>query len=67
MSEQKQQPDKSEWYLTPEEASRVARGHREMMNLPPTTPIAPRTAIASGPEEKQVKQSGTGDSSPPMP
>jgi hypothetical protein len=35
------EPQKSEWYLTPEEASRVAKGHREMVELPETKPIAP--------------------------
>ena len=29
----------AKWYLRPEEASRVAMGHRELMNLPPTEPI----------------------------
>jgi hypothetical protein len=33
------EPKKSEWYLTPEEASRVAKGHREMVEIPETKPI----------------------------
>lgn len=41
------EPKKSEWYLTPEEASRVAKGHREMVNQPPTDPIAPATETKS--------------------
>ena len=41
------EPKKSEWYLTPEEASRVAKGHREMVNLPETKPIAPATKAES--------------------
>jgi hypothetical protein len=41
------EPKKSEWYLTPEEASRVAKGHREMANLPETEPIPPATKAES--------------------
>ena len=46
MAEETQNPERSNWYLTPEEANRVASGHRKMMELPLTTPIGP--AIASG-------------------
>lgn len=40
-SDGKPKGERNQWYLTPEEASRVARGHREMMELPATTPIPP--------------------------
>lgn len=51
---------KSEWFLTPEEASRVAKGHAQMMNLPATDPIAPAKQ-SKGDEEPQVIEPQTDD------
>ncbi len=55
MANDPNEPKKSEWYLTPEEASRVAKGHRETANLPETEPIAsaPKASSEDKPSEPE--------------
>lgn len=57
MANEPTEPKKSEWYLTPEEASRVAKGHREMANQPPTDPIAPASHTEKGDEQPSEPES----------